>query len=218
MVELSWENFKDQVLDSGQWNWTYFEVNGEYHIYAKQNAFNVLCKINHSNSPTDKIDFDDNYKANVSSQFVDRVQSRFEMDEIVLKLARINGQADSNGDLVLDLIVPNEFGTVARYVQGGYAYTDNYDFLDKLNKIEVLDYQNYLGYGANTVLKTYHDAEVDEANQGWFFEKHFGTEGIVEIEPMGWYGQFMGDLKLRLTFKVQANARVKCLIWWGKAE
>lgn len=218
MIELSWENFKAQILDGGNWPWLYFEVNGEYHIYAKQNGFTVLCKINKLNDPTNTSDFEDNYKANANSQIIDRVQSRFEVDEIVLKLARMNGTADSNGDLSLELIVPGTFGVTERYIQGGYAYTDNYQFTDAVTKIEVIDYQNYLGYGANTVIKTYHDAEVDTANQGWFFEKHFGSEGIVEIEPMGWYGQFLGDLKLKITFKVAANANVKCLIWWGKTE
>jgi len=218
MIELAWAEFKDQVLDTGMWKWTYFTVGDEYKIHAKQNSFSVLCKINKSNDPTDAEDFETNYMANANSQFVDRVESRFELDEIVLKLARINGTADASGDLALDLVVPGTFGAVERYVQGGYAYTDSYQFLDKITKVEVLDYQNYMGYGANTVLKTYHDADVDEANQGWFFEKHFGNEGVVEIEPIGWYGQFYGDLKLRITFKVAANANVKCILWWGKKE
>lgn len=217
MIELGWPEFKDQVLDTGFWRWSYFEVNGEYRIYAKQNDFTVLCKINHENDPTFKTEFDEDYKDN-SSQFVNNVQGRFELDEIVLKLTRMNGTADANGDLSLDLIVPGSISNVERYVQGGYAYTDNYQFLDKITKVEVIDYQNYMGYGANTVLKTYHDDEMPDENQGWFFEKHFGSEGIVEIEPMGWYGQFNGDLKLRITCKVAANANVKCLIWWGKKE
>lgn len=217
-IELAWAEFKDQVLDTGQWNWTYFEINSEYHIYAKQNGFIVLCKINHANDPTAKTDFDDNYKANVSAQLIDRVQSRFEVDEIVLKLARIKGQADANGDLSLEIVIPGSVENTERYIAGGYAYTDNYNFNDYVSKVEVLDYQNHLGYGANTVLKTYHDHEVATDNQGWFFEKHFGNEGVIEIEPMGWYGQLKGDLKLKITFKVQANANVKILLCWGKIE
>lgn len=218
MIELSWENFKTQVLDTNVWQWTYFEVNDEYHIYAKQNGFVILCKINKTNDPTNSTEFEDDYMSLVSFQIIDKVQSRFEMDEIVLKLAKINGQADSNGDLALELVIPGTFGVTERYIQGGYAYTDSYQFTDAVTKIEVLDYQNYMNYGANTVLKIYHDSEVDTANQGWYFEKHFGNEGVVEIEPMGWYGQFLGDLKLKITFKVAANANVKCLIWWGKKE
>lgn len=217
-LELSWSDFKTQVLDKSSWSWIYFEVNFEYHIYAKQNNFSVLCKINFDNDPTSKSDFEDNYKDNSSTMLVDQVRSRFEVDEIVLKLAKINGTADANGDLSLELIVPGSITNTERFISGGYAYTDNYSFLNSITKIEVIDYQNYLGYGANTVIKTYHDSDVGEENQGWFFEKHFGSEGVVEIEPMGWYGKFNGDLKLKLTFKVQANANVKCIIWWGKAE
>ena len=146
------------------------------------------------------------------------VVSRFERSDIVLKLARAAGQADANGDLSLSIVVPGDAGAITRYAAGGYAYTDSYTWEDALKKVEMIDVDNIFGYGANAVLKEYHDSEVAADNQGWFFEKHHGNEGQVEIEPMGWYGELRGGLSLKLTFKVAANAKVKCLIWWGKIE
>lgn len=146
------------------------------------------------------------------------VVGRFERSDIVLKLAKISGQANNSGDLVLSMVVPGTVGEVTRYVAGGYAYTDNYSWDDALTKVEVVDVENIFGYGANAVLKEYHDSEVDSANQGWFFEKGYGQEGCIDIEPMGWYGEMRGGLTLKLTFKVSANAKIKCIIWWGKKE
>ena len=143
---------------------------------------------------------------------------RFERSDIVLKLAKHSGQADSNGDLALDIVIPGEAGAITRYAAGGYAYVDNYAWDDAITKVEVIDVDDIFGYGANTVLKEYHDSEVDESNRGWYFEKSYGSEGNVDIEPMGWYGELRGGLTLRITFKVSANAKIKIIIWWGKKE
>lgn len=216
-IELPWTEFKSQVLETAGWKWLYFEIDNTYKVFAKQNDFTVLCKI-YKDSGTDQTDFETNFIPIVSDRFESNVRTKFEVDEIVLKLTKLSGQADANGDLSLELKVPGSIANVERYVSGGYAYVDNYQWTDSLNKVEVVDVDNVVGYGAGAVLKTYHDAEVPTENQGWYFEKSFGSEGLVEIEPMGWYGQFNGELYLRLTFKVSANANVKCLIWWGKVE
>jgi hypothetical protein len=216
-IELPWSEFKSQVLDTVGWQWIYFDIDNTYKIFAKQNDFTVLCKI-FKDSGADQTDFEGNYQSLVSSRFENNVRTKFEVDEIVLKLAKISGQADSNGDLSLEIQVPGSIANVERYVSGGYAYVDNYAWTDAVTKIEVKDNDNVLGYGAGAVLKTYHDADVPTDNQGWFFEKHHGNEGVVEIEPMGWYGQFNGELYLKLTFKVSANAKVKAILWWGKTE
>ena len=146
------------------------------------------------------------------------VMSRFERDDIVLKLACIAGQADANGDLALQIKVPGTPGTDYRYAAGGYATIDAYTWGDKLKAVEIVDVDDIMGFGAGTVLKTYHDAEAPEANQGWYFWQAHGTQGEVEIEPMGWYGQIPAGLYLRCTFKVAPLKNIQCAIWWGKVE
>lgn len=217
MIELAWPEFRDQVLDIVGWNWKYFESNNEYKIFAKQNGFIVECRIN-KDSGADQAEFESDYKPNASAEFIDRTQTQFERDDIVLKLAKASGQANASGDLTIDLVVPGNAGEVTRYAAGGYLYTDNYSWDDSIDRVEIVDVNNIFGYGANTVLKTYHDHEVDEENRGWFFEKSHGSEGVVEIEPMGWYGALRGGLVLRLVIKIQANAKAKALIWWGTVE
>lgn len=217
MIELPWAEFKEQVLDTGFWTWIYFDVNSHYKIYAKQNDFNIVCNL-YQDAGANVVDFETNYKDNAATEIISRTQGRFERDDIVLKLARCAGTADLSGDLVISLVVPGDAGEITRYTAGGYAYVETYAWTDALTKVEVVDVDNVFGLGAGTVLKTYHDTEVDTVNQGWFFERSYGAEGNVDLEPMGWYGEFRGGLTLRLTFKVTPLKRVKCLLWWGKIE
>ncbi len=146
------------------------------------------------------------------------VVGRFERTDIVLKLAKAFGQADANGDLVINIVIPGTPGEITRYASGGYAFVDNYTWDSALTKIEVVDVDDIFGYGANAVVKEYHDSEMATDHQGWYFEKSYGSEGNVDIEPMGWYGEMRGGLTLRMTFKIAANANVKVLLYWGKKE
>lgn len=209
MIELNWSNFKSQCLDAA-WQYIYFDVDNTYKIYASKGDFKVLCQIYKDNG-ADQTDFEDNYQSDLASDLSIETRSRFEREDIVLKLSRISGQADANGDLVLDIDFPGE-----RYLAGGYAFTDNYTWTDKVSKVEVLDYMDLTGAGLNAVIKEYYDSELPSANQGWPFWKTFGNEGECEIEPMGWYGHLAIPLRVRITFKVAANANVKAAIWAGK--
>lgn len=216
-IELPWAEFKDQVLDTGKWKWVFFDIADHYMIFAKQNSFTVLCKI-HKDSGSDQTDFETNYQANAVTELVDATQSRFERDDIVLKLAQVAVTADGSGDAALQIKVPGTPGSEQRYAAGGYAFVETYDWADKISKVEVVDVDNLMGYGAGAVLKVYHDSDADEENQGWPFWKTNGTEGECEIEPMGWYGIIPSGLYLRITCKVQPDVRVKAAIWWGRVE
>lgn len=167
----------------------------------------------------DKQDFDDNFKDYSNLVSLSKVQSQFERDDIVLKLACMKGTANLSGDLTLTIKVPGTYGVDYRYVAGGYAYVDTVAFgTDKITKIEVVDVDNITGLGANTVVKQYHDSEVSSSNQGWYFYPFHNNAGEIEIEPMGWYGALPAELYLQITFKVSSLKTVIADIWWGKIE
>lgn len=216
-LELPWSEFKSQVLDVTGWTVNYFEVSNHYWIYGINNGFSILCKI-YKDSGDDQTEFENDYKPEENPQIINATQSRFERDDIVLKLACAAGQADSSGDLSVSLLVPGEAGAEYRYAAGGYAFSENYGWSDKIKKVEIVDSDNLLGFGSGTVVKVYHDSDAGEANQGWYFWKTHGSEGECEIEPMGWYGQIHSGLYLRVTLKLQANANCKINIWWGRVE
>lgn len=216
-IELPWAEFRDQVLGQPGWTLNYFDLSNHYWLYAVKNSFIAFCKI-HQDSGADQTEFEADYKPAENPLIVNATQGRFERDDIVLKLACTSGQADASGDLALSILVPGTPGSEYRYAAGGYAFSDNYGWSDKIKKVEIVDEDNLLGLGAGTVVKVYHDSDADEANQGWFFWKTHGSEGECEIEPMGWYGQIPSGLYLRVTFKLQANANCKTNIWWGRTE
>jgi hypothetical protein len=221
MIELSWDNFKSQVLDTVGWSWIYFDVDGHYKIFAKQNDFTVVCKI-YKDDGSDQSDFESNYKDNVSKLIVNNTKTQFEREDIILKLSRVQADFDVSGEAKISIKVPGTPGTSdVRYVAGGYAFTDVFSFGDAMNKIQVVDVDNIIGMGANTVLKTYHDEELDEENQGWYLWPSPQAGGEVEIDPIGYYGEIPAGLYLEIYFKktiVSGASKVFCDIWWGKNE
>lgn len=215
-IDLAYSDFKSQVQNRSL-SPRCIEVSDRYYITATDGVFELHSDM--MKDDADVSDFETNLLPICNRSISTDVVTRYEVDFLTLKLAKMTGQADANGDLVLSLEVPGTLGTVSRYIAGGYASTSNYAFGDAVTGVEVCDDANgtYSGY-ANATLRTYHDDEVAAANAGWYFWKSHGTEGEVEMEPVGYYGELYAGMVLKVTFKVQANAYINALIWWGKKE
>ena len=87
--------------------------------------------------------------------------------------------------------------------------------------MNIIDRDNILGYGANTVLESYHDGDVAEEYRGWRFYASEGGEGEIEIEPIGGFGKIPGGLYLQIKFKRAPGnlaTKVQANLWWGKKE
>ncbi len=215
MIKLNWSEFK-VLIDKAHIRARYIEFPDAYEIYGSDQGLVFDCRV--VDGEDDFTEFENSYKTAIDEQLVGSVTTATEVDYLVLKMAKMKGQADANGDLSLSMMVPGSIANVERYAAGGYAFTDNYAWDDAITKVEIIDKDGVTGYPAGTILKTYHDDDVPTVNQGWYFWKSHGTEGECEIEPIGWYGQLNGELELKVTFKVAANAKVKANIWWGKKE
>ena len=216
-IELSWNDFKSQILSSDKWRWIYFDANNHYRIFAKQNDFTVVCNI-YKDSGSDQVDFDENYKSLSFSNFEHVVSTQFERTDIVLKIAKETA-AFSSGEAEISIKVPGVPGSGdCRYIAGGYAFTNLFTFGDIVSKIQVTDVDNILGYGAHTVIKTYHDSDVSEANIGWYMWPAPQVGGEIEIDPLGFYGSIPAGLYLEIYFTAAAATNVYCDIWWGKSE
>lgn len=215
MIRLNWSEFK-QLIDKNHIRARYVQEGIFYHIFGSDQGLVFDCAV--ADGEADYTEFENDYKAAIDETLVGSVTTATEVDYLVLKMAKIKGQADSNGDLVLSMMIPGSIANVERYAAGGYAFTDNYSWEDAIKKVEIVDVDGVTGAPAGTVLKTYHDDDVGADNQGWYFWKSHGSEGECEIEPIGWYGQMNGELQLKITFKVAASAKVKANIWWGAKE
>lgn len=219
-IELPWQEFKTQVIANTYFKWTYFDINNHYYIVAKQNDLSVDCKI-YKDGGNDQVDFDNNYKTLANVNISGNVSTQFERNDITLKVCKF--VADINAttkEAEISILVPGTPGSGdVRYIAGGYAFTDIFTFGDAVTKIQVVDVDNILGYGAHTVIRTYHDDEMAEADHGWFMWPSPQIGGEIKIKPMGFYGEIPAGLYLELYFKMDAAStatKVYCDVWWGK--
>lgn len=215
MIQINWTQFK-HFIDTKQIRARCVAINDGYQIHGADQGLIYTCTV--MSGEDDYTDFVDNYKDGLESQEAGGVTTRMEVDFLTLKLACATGQADANGDLIINVDVPGSPAAIQRYVAGGYAVTNNYAFGDRLTAVNVIDKDGVFSGNPGIVLRTYHDSEVPESSRGWYFWKAHGTEGEVEVEPIGWYGQLYGTMRMQCVFKVQPLAQVNIMIWWGKKE
>jgi len=215
LLDLTWNEFKE-AISLKVMSIQYVSTSSYYWIKAFDSQFEIGTAIQISDPKNDdQIDFETNYKPTANKPQTSKVQTKFELDEIILQLACISGQADNDGNLVMLFEIPGEVGSPSRYIAGGYGFIDNYTWESKILKVEVVDENDIFGFGPGTVLKYYHDEEAGLNNQGWYFWKTFGDEGEVEIEPVGWYGELYAGLFIKITFKINPLAKVKINLHWG---
>jgi hypothetical protein len=205
-IELPWNEFKAQVLDVGTWQWIYFDTADHYKIFAKQNDFTAICKI-FKDSGSDQTDFETNYQTNATTTFVSKSQTRFERDDIRLKMSRAEATFAS-GEAEVSFKLPGEVGVDPVFIGGGYAFTDVFTFGDCVEKVQIVDVDDILGYGEHTVIATYHDETESDSNKGWYMWPMPIAGGEVEVEPLGYYGEAIAGLYLELYFKSTAATKV----------
>lgn len=215
MIRINWSDLK-KFIDTHQIRARFIETQDGYEIHGADQGLVYVCNL--ITGQDDCNEFEACYLNTIEMTTVASVSTKFESTDLILKLAKFTAQADENGNAVLSIMVPGIIGKIERYTAGGYVFTDNYHWDDALVKIEIIDKNGVTGAPLGTILKTYHDEDVPEVKQGWFFWKTFGTEGECEVEPIGWYGQINGELELRISLKIQPNVKAKANIWWGKKE
>jgi hypothetical protein len=218
-LELPWSDFKDSILSNHRWFWIYFTKNNHYEIYAKLNDFTVSCRI-YKDGNSDQLDFEDNYKNSAPSEFRNNVITQFETDDKRLQLASDVAEFDQNGEAEILVQVPGQFNpsVPSRYMAGGYANIDQYTFGDRMYAVDLVDVDNILGMGANTVITSFCDVDLPSEKQGWRFWASQGGEGEIEIEPIGGFAAIPGGLYIRVRFRRAQNGtatKVACAVWWG---
>lgn len=211
MIRLDWAQFK-QLIDKHAIRARYIENSLQYELFGADQSLIFTCDV--VKGTADEIEFND-YKQAIDDERVGRVTTATEADYFTLKMARLSGTADGSGDLTLEIEIPGLPTEPSRYIAGGYATTDNYAYGDALIEVNVIDGDGNFTGTPGVVLKTYHDESVPTENQGWFFWRSHGTEGEVEIEPIGFYGELYGTMVLQCIFKIQPNAKINAILWWG---
>lgn len=147
------------------------------------------------------------------------VQTQFEKNDKILKLICTKGQTDATGLVTISIKVPGIYANGdGRYVEKGIAFFGTKREGDKVVKVQVVDKDNVLGYGANFVVKTWHDEEAPSSDQGWYINSQVGYS---EVDSFGGYGFIPAQLYLEV--QAQSAAQVAgenfyLNLKWGKVE
>lgn len=221
LIDVDWATLKTYITNKAKLR--YIDRETFYLISYKDDDSTFQCSILIEDpANADQDDFETNYKEDANKPILKEVRTQFERDDLILKLACAQGVVDENQECILTLIVPGTPGVNSgRYVAGGYGFSDIYTFGDKFAKVEIVDIDDLLGYGPNTVLASYHDDDLPEANQGWLLWCEDGNQGGVDIDPIGYYGNIPSGLYLRITYKgveTTLATKVAVNIWWGESE
>lgn len=219
--QVLWAEFKAFVNSRGV-SIQFRETSELYIMKAWDGWFGLECDLIKAENADEVTDFETNYKEKSNKSPNLNVTTQYEKEDKVLKLCSATGTVDENGDCTLLVKVPGDFNPDApsRYIAGGYAVTNVYGWGDRCTNAEIVDVDNILGYGAGTVLESYHDEEVDEVNRGWRFYGSPCGEGEIEVEPVGGFGKLPGGLYLRCIFKIASGnpcTKIQINIWWGKS-
>lgn len=143
------------------------------------------------------------------------VTTQFEKNDKTLKMCSAACDFDANGVALMSIKVPGTYGTDVRFISGGELWTSDQHKDDRVLEVSIVDVDNILGYGANTVIQTYHDTDVPEAQQGWRIPF---KRGQVDAETIGGYGVIPAELYLSIkviTGHGNATGTAYVNIEWG---
>lgn len=215
---------KNNTLDTGTWLGQEIEAGSYYELQATEinqwaNDSTVLTdllsgdiKLEHGSLIEDGVMAVNTLLDNVPKEVV----TAFEKNDKRLKCIRGEASYSSN-ECTITFPIPSG----GRWIAGGSAFTDAFYAGDSVTACQLVDIDNILGYGANTVLANYEDNDAPTANQGWYFEPDANGTGFIEIEPIGGYAFIYEGLYLVLKFKKNASStatKVFVNVLWGKEE
>lgn len=175
--------------------------------------------------------------------FAKEVVTQLEKPDKDLLLA--SASASFVGDVcTLQIKIPGELGDFsARYVAGGYAFTNIFGWGDRVTAVSVVDKDfAYAGlaYPATpteagvpgveglswaevmpdgVVLGSYTDDFCEEPNRGWRLWCEDGNQGGMDIDPLGGFGKLPALAYITVIIEKTATSGATDAainVWWGK--
>jgi len=217
LSNLSWSSFKSLVDDKAM-GIQYIDVEGYYFLKAFDSSFSIGCAML-KDGGADQIDFEDNYKAAGNVKLKQEVETQNEKNDKVLKLACATANFAANACVVSIKVPGTPGGTDGRWAAGGYCFTDAWVMgVSKVDKVQVVDTDDLLGYGAGTVVKEYYDSDMAAGSQGWFMYPAQQNSGEIEIDPIGGYGFIPSGFYLEIHATCTSSTKMCVDIWWAKEE
>jgi len=185
------------------------KIGSNYHVLAiiDNLALECIVEIKYPKS-AEQIDIDANVLQIANKVNTVDVATSLEKNDKDLKAATLRAVTDSEtGIAVVEFVAPGTPGAEneGRYIMGAEAFFKEAHAEDRVTKIEVVDVYDLLGYGAGTVIKSYHDDEMPEENQGWYIgvDQYNGLIGphasYIDVKPLGGYAFLPAGFAMRIT-------------------
>jgi hypothetical protein len=218
MIDVTWPQLKEFV-DSRALSVQWIDNGDQYLLAAVDGIFTLTHAMDKDPSDTACIDeFEGTYKIEGNHSVGHQ--------SIKIMLAKASGVTNlATGIANAAMKIPGTFGVdaagnllVGRTISGGRSDFAAKQYGDYV-VAEVRDDDNLLGYGAGTVLDTFHDTGTDSAHSGWYFlGRPIDLSSVVTDDPTnlpaGMYlyiiGYKAGTLPLAVADTLYAN------IHWGQ--
>ena len=200
-MRVNWTELKT-FIDDRKLSPQYAMCNNNYYVQILDGLYNLECVIPNDDENDDQIDFVANYKNNGN-------KVRY------LQIACMSGAVNETGGVGLTIKVPGAIGSGGRFVDSGEAFFDTHHVGDKLIKMELVDLDNILGYGAGLVMGSYCDAETPSDNSGWYFP----PTGILIVDKFEKVGFIPSGFYFRVSAQKAAGQTTGTLyanIKWAK--
>jgi hypothetical protein len=148
-IELSWEKFKAFVI-SRDLDMLMFEETSSYLLVAVDTGLSLSCVLLKDNG-TDHIDFENNFKSlcNPDKQNKDEMIGWGKFKAVI-----DSSQYDEEEPYEITVKFPENLGYEIYNFFGSWVHVENYGDNDYVT-FQLVDVDNILDYGANTVLKEY---------------------------------------------------------------
>jgi len=214
-MQINWQQFKSLIQSKGL-SLQYIESGNLYILCASDGPIILESSLHKNSEDTDTVDFETNFKDSANQLTKQEVETQFEKPDKTIKLASVKASVDENGEAIALLKAPGTPGSGdGRYVSEGTGWFDSKHPDDKVIELEVVDVDNILGYGANTVLKHWCDDEAGN-NEGWYIPYH---TGVAHVDTLGGYAFLPAGLYLRIVAKKGGDITTGAFylnIKWGK--
>ena len=160
-MNLSYTDLKAIIVKKNL-AWQYEERANKYRVFAFDNAVGYQAFIHKAPisvggleidaEAVNQADFENHYKAIANYPVGERNYS-FTTPDFMYNGSGVLATATKNANTAIDMVIPGTLGTF-QYINGAQVITQNAVFGDWASSI-VIDVDNVLGYGANTVLSNY---------------------------------------------------------------
>ena len=221
-MKLNWNDFKTAV-DSQGLQIRHISAYGTYYIKAFDSQWNIETEIDISNpASSNQTDFEENYLPISNQYLTTRVQTKNEED-LLTKFSSAETSTFTDGIAELELKITGSSGVDYRYISAGSIFIDDWTKGDRLLKLEIVDKDNILDGGINSIVGSFHDENANSDNQGFRFMPSnsvynalgFITTGSLIFDKVSTYGKVMSGLYLRATIDCTNASWAGMNVTWG---